>query len=1453
MDTSGVISDLADGVILKIAIVINEATSNFGSEHPDVSDAESIYNNALAKYESGKYAAAMTLFKSAFGKVLGAYECDAYVTVIDFIPDVYEAEIGSFTFNGLQAENSATGEIVWHPTELGIHNIKVIISGNYEVYNSTGTMVVSPPAIMGVGFPVTPFGGEEYWDTVDLRTIDPGETRERTGPLTIYVMYGDLIINSPEGVLPGGKLILNEQVTLEMMNTVHGQYGIDIQSGATFEINDDQYKLTTVKGPRWDLTYPFINRGTIIFNGANVLNTFGDISDPLNTGGIRNIEGGSCILNNCQIVNPETHGAYVDSDSSLTVTGAETLIGSEVPAITGIQEGHGIFVDGSSPTIEGISVQNHKQDGIHIQNSVASPPIPVADLHSYSSDLFDYRMTYDPDDSINPVVVAANGDVLMAYVDSVSNEIYLKKTSDHGLTWTGSALIRSTEGSILNIAMDGDDQSIALVWEEEVEMDYTLVHMVYVVRSTDGGDTWTAPIDVTQNPWTQNAVTPTVAVSGNYVYIAYQSVHDEYTLPIFIQGITLVWGPDGSVESQVWHDESGEYNVFPKLVADGMNMYLVWIRTYDTSEQKDIYMMYSTNAGTDIITYGLVTTFYGDVDIDTMSITARGNQLFIVWSDNEYGNYDLYGIKGKLDGVWLWSPPSWSVSGAGNSMHPVSVLDSDSNWYVFWQDDRGGFSEIRYLAVDEYGYLIVNDMSITPGSPDAAMPSISIDSMDNAYLVWSDRRGDNAEIYIKRIQYIIQNNVLTENNNGIYMQNSNGLIKDNLITDNLHSGVILSQANGVQIESNEISGSRFGVDLTKSTDNYIVDNSIESNGKYGISLYFLSSRNNVIGNILNHNPGYGIYTFDHCNENIISYNTVIYSYLGIYIHQLCSDSMINHNTLTNCEHAIYLQASTLGHTVSYNTITDANRGIFAAFNYHKIIGNILTNTFIGIFVFESTGTIIDRNTVTGQYGHSLRGIEGQSNTDTVISNNIVSDFIVGIHIHSTSDHNIIQDNEITHCYYTGMEIHSSDNFLIDHNVISENNELDILLNNSHQITLTNNEMVDNGIFIKGDDISDWTTQTIDSTNTVNGKPVQYWKDQVSGTVPSGAGQVIIANCRGVTVEDQDITVGSVSTIIPPSPVHPYFRLETVGVSLAYSDGNTVNGNTVSAKHGKGVYLWQSDDNLIDNNEICAEDGIAVYLWQSSDNDITNNAVSTKIELHQLNNKGIYLWDSNDNYIAGNEASDNYYGMYIFESSGTTIESNFILDNVIGIHLNSANDNVIIDNAATSNDQYGISLLSSGINIVENNQATDNGHTGIRFYYSDNNEVTNNLASDNFVFGLAFYSSAGNGVVSNIMENNMDGFVAYNSNDNTITANDIVQNSRSGIYLSASNDNTIHHNNIVFNLAHDDGINQWDDGAEGNHWSDWTAPDANGDGIVDLPYAIPGGSNQDNYPLVDPVP
>jgi hypothetical protein len=102
---------------------------------------------------------------------------------------------------------------------------------------------------------------------------------------------------------------------------------------------------------------------------------------------------------------------------------------------------------------------------------------------------------------------------------------------------------------------------------------------------------------------------------------------------------------------------------------------------------------------------------------------------------------------------------------------------------------------------------------------------------------------------------------------------------------------------------------------------------------------------------------------------------------------------------------------------------------------------------------------------------------------------------------------------------------------------------------------------------------------------------------------------------------------------------------------------------------------------------------------------------------------------------------------------------------------------------------------------------------------------------------------------------INGITYQFSTDITISANNVnmtgftVSGTRS-LQVTGSNCTFFHNNfmdsmHVVSNTS-----NLWDNGEEGNYWSDYNGTDANGDGIGDTPYII-DTENIDRYPLMNP--
>jgi parallel beta-helix repeat protein len=241
------------------------------------------------------------------------------------------------------------------------------------------------------------------------------------------------------------------------------------------------------------------------------------------------------------------------------------------------------------------------------------------------------------------------------------------------------------------------------------------------------------------------------------------------------------------------------------------------------------------------------------------------------------------------------------------------------------------------------------------------------------------------------------------------------------------------------------------------------------------------------------------------------------------------------------------------------------------------------------------------------------------------------------------------------------------------------------------------------------------------------------------------------------------------------------------------------------------------------------------------------------------------------------------GDTVFVYSGTYIE-NVVVDKTINL-TGENRDTTIIDGGGigpvveifgadwvnvtgftiTNGGGDGVYIwFDSDYNTIEDNIIRDNGNEGIEINTnSDNNTVANN-SIDNSNWGVHLANgNSNNNILNNIINDSQYGIYFWNSNiNNNVRGNTVSNSSFYGIYLwSANTNNKIYHNNFINNVAQawDDGTNSWDDGypGGGNFWSDYSGGDNSSgpgqnipgnDGIGDVSYSIPGGTNIDNYPL-----
>ena len=327
-----------------------------------------------------------------------------------------------------------------------------------------------------------------------------------------------------------------------------------------------------------------------------------------------------------------------------------------------------------------------------------------------------------------------------------------------------------------------------------------------------------------------------------------------------------------------------------------------------------------------------------------------------------------------------------------------------------------------------------------------------------------------------------------------------------------------------------------------------------------------------------------------------------------------------------------------------------------------------------------------------------------------------------------------------------------------------------------------------------------------------------------------------------------------------------------GIFLFYSPSNTLTGNITNSNGSYGIELVVCSDSTLTDN-IASNNEHGIYLSRSGGSTLTGNTMSgnrcnfgvfagsdsdldNDIDTtNTVDGKSVYYVKNATDEVYDSSTAGDAGTLYFINCNNITIRNLTLTKNWIGVCLWRTHNSTIENVTAFSNYWRAISLLHSNSNTLRHNTTNSTYRFGIFLYYSSDNNLTRNTVSNNG-YGISFEHSTNNTLIGNIASGNRDGVDLWTSAGNTLTDNTVSSNSRYGIYLDESSNNQIYNNNFIDNsnqqayvYGGSGNVFNLDRPIGGNFWSDWTGPDADGDGFVDFPYVFDDG--QDNLPLANP--
>jgi hypothetical protein len=190
------------------------------------------------------------------------------------------------------------------------------------------------------------------------------------------------------------------------------------------------------------------------------------------------------------------------------------------------------------------------------------------------------------------------------------------------------------------------------------------------------------------------------------------------------------------------HTTEPDQDIGPSIMqASNGTIWVVW-SSNRTGNFELFYMTYNGSA------WSTETRLTYDQSIDKYPsiMQARNGTIWVVWSSYRTGNYELFY---KTFSGTVWSSDSQLTDDSDFDMAPSIAQVRDGTIWVVWQSDRSAeaLDDIYYKVYDSSGWSSDTQLTDNPAS-DTASSIVQINDR-KIWVVWAANRDDDFDIYYK--------------------------------------------------------------------------------------------------------------------------------------------------------------------------------------------------------------------------------------------------------------------------------------------------------------------------------------------------------------------------------------------------------------------------------------------------------------------------------------------------------------------------------------------------------------------------------------------------------------------------------------------------------------------------------------------------------------------------------